>query len=128
MFCSFLCSECQVLKGIHLRNCIMRQPFGQLKVTVVQGKRLVIRDFKSSDPYVVLKLGTQVISSSALFIICCLVSTFSSIIKCLTSFVLDNMYVSLLSAMIDFSFFLFSNKNFNYPSCVFCDRWQRLRL
>ncbi|KAL9455538.1 hypothetical protein AB3S75_004874 [Citrus x aurantiifolia] len=37
----------------------MRQPFGQLKVTVVQGKRLVIRDFKSSDPYVVLKLGTQ---------------------------------------------------------------------
>ncbi|XP_060186579.1 protein C2-DOMAIN ABA-RELATED 11-like [Lycium barbarum] len=32
---------------------------GLLKVTVVQGRRLVIRDFKSSDPYVVLKLGNQ---------------------------------------------------------------------
>nr|DAD20210.1 TPA_asm: hypothetical protein HUJ06_021673 [Nelumbo nucifera] len=32
---------------------------GHLKVTVVQGKRLVIRDFKSSDPYVVVKLGNQ---------------------------------------------------------------------
>ncbi|KAM5588947.1 hypothetical protein ABKV19_007084 [Rosa sericea] len=32
---------------------------GELKVTVVQGKRLVIRDFKSSDPYVVVKLGNQ---------------------------------------------------------------------
>lgn len=32
-----------------------------LKVIVVQGKRLVIRDFKSSDPYVVVKLGDQVI-------------------------------------------------------------------
>jgi len=31
-----------------------------LKVIVVQGKRLVIRDFKSSDPYVVVKLGNQV--------------------------------------------------------------------
>ncbi|XP_014508157.1 protein C2-DOMAIN ABA-RELATED 11 [Vigna radiata var. radiata] len=30
-----------------------------LKVIVVQGKRLVIRDFKSSDPYVVVKLGDQ---------------------------------------------------------------------
>ncbi|KAG2407078.1 Protein C2-DOMAIN ABA-RELATED 11 [Vigna angularis] len=30
-----------------------------LKVIVVQGKRLVIRDFKSSDPYVVVKLGNQ---------------------------------------------------------------------
>ncbi|KAL6220267.1 hypothetical protein ACLB2K_008023 [Fragaria x ananassa] len=34
-------------------------PLGLLKVTVVQGKRLVIRDFKSSDPYVVVKLGNQ---------------------------------------------------------------------
>lgn len=33
---------------------------GQIKVVVVHGKRLVIRDFKSSDPYVVLKLGNQV--------------------------------------------------------------------
>jgi len=32
---------------------------GLLKVMVVQGKRLVIRDFKSSDPYVVVKLGGQ---------------------------------------------------------------------
>lgn len=32
---------------------------GVLKVTVMQGKRLVIRDFKSSDPYVVVKFGNQ---------------------------------------------------------------------
>ncbi|XP_071920324.1 protein C2-DOMAIN ABA-RELATED 11 isoform X1 [Coffea arabica] len=32
---------------------------GQIKVEVVHGKRLVIRDFKSSDPYVLLKLGNQ---------------------------------------------------------------------
>ncbi|XP_056171680.1 protein C2-DOMAIN ABA-RELATED 11-like isoform X1 [Syzygium oleosum] len=38
----------------------MGEHLGQLKVTVVQGKRLVIRDFKSSDPYVVVKLGSQV--------------------------------------------------------------------
>ncbi|KAJ4831102.1 Protein C2-DOMAIN ABA-RELATED 11 [Turnera subulata] len=37
----------------------MGEPLGLLKVTVVQGKRLVIRDFKSSDPYVVLKLHNQ---------------------------------------------------------------------
>ncbi|ESW26053.1 hypothetical protein PHAVU_003G087500 [Phaseolus vulgaris] len=30
-----------------------------LRVIVVKGKRLVIRDFKSSDPYVVVKLGNQ---------------------------------------------------------------------
>ncbi|XP_030512872.1 protein C2-DOMAIN ABA-RELATED 11 isoform X2 [Rhodamnia argentea] len=38
----------------------MGENLGQLKVTVVRGKRLVIRDFKSSDPYVVVKLGSQV--------------------------------------------------------------------
>lgn len=38
----------------------MTEQLGLLKVIVVQGKRLVIRDFKSSDPYVVLKLGNQV--------------------------------------------------------------------
>lgn len=39
----------------------MEELSGQLlKVVVVRGKRLVIRDFKSSDPYVVLKLGNQV--------------------------------------------------------------------
>ncbi|XP_062114130.1 protein C2-DOMAIN ABA-RELATED 5-like [Humulus lupulus] len=38
---------------------IMEEQLGLLKVVVVQGKRLVIRDFKSSDPYVVVKLGNQ---------------------------------------------------------------------
>ncbi|KAK9267522.1 hypothetical protein L1049_009950 [Liquidambar formosana] len=37
----------------------MGEPLGLLKVNVVQGRRLVIRDFKSSDPYVVVKLGNQ---------------------------------------------------------------------
>ncbi|XP_062109657.1 protein C2-DOMAIN ABA-RELATED 11-like [Humulus lupulus] len=36
----------------------MEEQLGLLKV-VVQGKRLVIQDFKSSDPYVVVKLGNQ---------------------------------------------------------------------
>lgn len=39
---------------------MMSEQLGLLKVIVVQGKRLVIRDFKTSDPYVVLKLGNQV--------------------------------------------------------------------
>ncbi|KAI8001944.1 Protein C2-DOMAIN ABA-RELATED 11 [Camellia lanceoleosa] len=38
---------------------IMGEPNGQLKVTVVRGKKLVVRDFKSSDPYVIVKLGNQ---------------------------------------------------------------------
>lgn len=38
----------------------MGEQLGILKVIVVQGKRLVIRDFKTSDPYVVVKLGNQV--------------------------------------------------------------------
>ncbi|KAF7119330.1 hypothetical protein RHSIM_Rhsim13G0140400 [Rhododendron simsii] len=37
----------------------MGEPLGLLKVIVVQGKRLVVRDFKSSDPYVIVKLGNQ---------------------------------------------------------------------
>ncbi|XP_022723526.1 protein C2-DOMAIN ABA-RELATED 11 [Durio zibethinus] len=37
----------------------MGELLGLLKVVVVQGKRLVIRDFKSSDPYVVVKLDDQ---------------------------------------------------------------------
>lgn len=42
----------------------MEEPSGLLlKVVVVQGKRLVIRDFKSSDPYVVLKLGNQTVKT-----------------------------------------------------------------
>lgn len=40
----------------------MGDPLGLLKVTVVRGKGLVIRDFKSSDPYVVIKVGDQVVS------------------------------------------------------------------
>lgn len=39
----------------------MEEELGMLKVVVVQGRRLVIRDFKSSDPYVVVQLGNQVI-------------------------------------------------------------------
>ncbi|XVF75158.1 hypothetical protein PTKIN_Ptkin13bG0164800 [Pterospermum kingtungense] len=38
----------------------MGELLGLLKVMVVQGKKLVIRDFKTSDPYVVVKLGDQV--------------------------------------------------------------------
>lgn len=37
----------------------MGEELGLIKVVVVLGKRLVIRDFKSSDPYVILKLGSQ---------------------------------------------------------------------
>ncbi|XAR65766.1 hypothetical protein NMG60_11010004 [Bertholletia excelsa] len=37
----------------------MGEPLGLLKVTVVRGRRLVIRDFKSSDPYVIIKLRNQ---------------------------------------------------------------------
>ncbi|XP_052202934.1 protein C2-DOMAIN ABA-RELATED 11 [Diospyros lotus] len=37
----------------------MADSLGLVKVTVVQGKNLVIRDFKSSDPYVIVKLGNQ---------------------------------------------------------------------
>lgn len=47
----------------------MVEPLGLLKVMVVQGKRLVIRDFKSSDPYVVVKLGSQVILDSKIGVI-----------------------------------------------------------
>ncbi|KAH0692710.1 hypothetical protein KY290_020837 [Solanum tuberosum] len=38
----------------------MGDKLGQIKVTVIKGRRLVIRDFKTSDPYVILKLGNQV--------------------------------------------------------------------
>ncbi|XP_038691205.1 protein C2-DOMAIN ABA-RELATED 11-like [Tripterygium wilfordii] len=37
----------------------MGEDIGVLKVVVAQGKDLVIRDFRSSDPYVVMKLGDQ---------------------------------------------------------------------
>ncbi|GMH15750.1 hypothetical protein Nepgr_017591 [Nepenthes gracilis] len=38
----------------------MAEPAGLLKVVVVQGKSLVVRDFRSSDPYVVVKIGNQI--------------------------------------------------------------------
>uniref|UniRef100_A0A6N2KA28 C2 domain-containing protein n=1 Tax=Salix viminalis TaxID=40686 RepID=A0A6N2KA28_SALVM len=37
----------------------MGEQLGLLKVTVVKGIKLVIRDFRTSDPYVVVKLGNQ---------------------------------------------------------------------
>lgn len=39
----------------------MEEELRLLKVVVLQGRSLVIRDFRSSDPYVVVKLGNQVI-------------------------------------------------------------------
>uniref|UniRef100_A0A0C9RFV5 TSA: Wollemia nobilis Ref_Wollemi_Transcript_29325_966 transcribed RNA sequence n=1 Tax=Wollemia nobilis TaxID=56998 RepID=A0A0C9RFV5_9CONI len=36
---------------------------GLLKVRVVKGTRLAVRDIRSSDPYVVLKLGDQVVKT-----------------------------------------------------------------
>ncbi|WZZ02088.1 hypothetical protein YC2023_074416 [Brassica napus] len=41
------------------RKSEMGEPLGLLQVTVIRGKKLVIRDFKSSDPYVIVKLGTE---------------------------------------------------------------------
>ncbi|WOK92967.1 hypothetical protein Cni_G01659 [Canna indica] len=38
----------------------MEKADGLLKVIIVRGKNLVIRDFTSSDPYVVLKVGNQI--------------------------------------------------------------------
>ncbi|KAG7012633.1 Protein C2-DOMAIN ABA-RELATED 11, partial [Cucurbita argyrosperma subsp. argyrosperma] len=39
---------------------------GRLKVIIIQGRDLVIRDFKTSDPYVVVKLGKQSVSVNVL--------------------------------------------------------------
>ena len=52
-----------------------------LKVIVVQGKRLVIRDFKSSDPYVVVKLGSQVLRIYISFFGYAIISTLCRIVK-----------------------------------------------
>ncbi|GAA0145129.1 hypothetical protein Leryth_011004 [Lithospermum erythrorhizon] len=38
---------------------VMGETTGQIKVIVARGKSLVVRDFKSSDPYVIVKLGNQ---------------------------------------------------------------------
>ncbi|KAM3338515.1 protein C2-DOMAIN ABA-RELATED 11 [Capsicum galapagoense] len=46
-------------KFVTLLSWIMEDKIGQIKVTVVKGRGLVIRDFKTSDPYVILKLGNQ---------------------------------------------------------------------
>ena len=46
----------------------MGEQLGLLKVTVVKGRKLVIRDFKTSDPYVVVKLGNQVILGSIILV------------------------------------------------------------
>ncbi|MCD7447632.1 Protein C2-DOMAIN ABA-RELATED 11 [Datura stramonium] len=48
----------------------MEDKLGQIKVTVVKGRHLVIRDFKTSDPYVILKLGNQTAKTKV--INCCL--------------------------------------------------------
>lgn len=60
----------------------MGEPLGLVKVIVVQGKRLAVRDFKSSDPYVILKLGNQVLY--VFFIM-----FFVEFVDSITSFVLD---------------------------------------
>ncbi|RDX89519.1 Protein C2-DOMAIN ABA-RELATED 11, partial [Mucuna pruriens] len=54
----------------YLSSSIMGEQLRLLKVIVVQGKRLVIRDFRSSDPYVVVKLGNQ--TAKTRVINCCL--------------------------------------------------------
>ncbi|KAK6917885.1 C2 domain [Dillenia turbinata] len=45
----------------------MGELIGLLKVTVVQGKRLAVRDFKSSDPYVIVKLGNQTAKTKVIY-------------------------------------------------------------
>lgn len=45
----------------------MEQGGGLLKVIIVKGNDLAIRDFKSSDPYVVTKLGKQASLHFSLF-------------------------------------------------------------
>ncbi|CAM8905694.1 unnamed protein product [Rhodiola kirilowii] len=48
----------------------MGEPLGQLQVTVVQGKKLAVRDFKSSDPYVILKLDDQQVAKTKVISSC----------------------------------------------------------
>ncbi|CAJ1972459.1 unnamed protein product [Sphenostylis stenocarpa] len=52
-------SQALVFLALFFEYNKMTEQLGVLKIIVVQGKRLVIRDFKNSDPYVVLKLGNQ---------------------------------------------------------------------
>ncbi|KAK9133986.1 hypothetical protein Scep_013514 [Stephania cephalantha] len=44
----------------------MGKTIGLLKVSVLRGLRLVIRDFRTSDPYVVLKLDNQVVKTKVI--------------------------------------------------------------
>ena len=48
----------------------MEEGAGVLKVIVSKGKSLAIRDFTSSDPYVVVKLGKQVVSIFVVLVYC----------------------------------------------------------
>ncbi|KAK9156348.1 hypothetical protein Sjap_003828 [Stephania japonica] len=45
---------------------LMGKTIGLLKVSVLRGQRLVIRDFRTSDPYVVLKLDNQVVKTKVI--------------------------------------------------------------
>lgn len=58
--------------GLFVYELIMGDKFGQLKVTVVKGRSLAIRDFNSSDPYVILKLGKQVVPDVSYIFLCSL--------------------------------------------------------
>lgn len=68
MICEIFLIWFDLVKGVFDLQ-VMGEQLGELKVTVVQGKTLVIRDFKSSDPYVVLKLGNQVMILNVVFVI-----------------------------------------------------------
>ena len=82
---------------------------GQIKVEVVHGKRLVIRDFKSSDPYVLLKLGNQV------FFLCILLLSYTppSVI-----FFLMHLHHSFLLLLLSFISPPKNNNIFFFCFCV----------
>lgn len=49
------------------RRANMEENVGLVKVIIVQGRNLAIRDFMSSDPYVVVRVGNQVSFFAAVF-------------------------------------------------------------
>lgn len=57
---TFLFIRCCIWFKVSCKTRCMEEAIGVLKVAVVRGKGLVVRDFTSSDPYVILKLGNQV--------------------------------------------------------------------
>lgn len=67
----------------------MAEPTGRLKVVIIQGKSLVIRDFRSSDPYVVVKLGKQVINSQSRNAV-----VFSSRFRFVLAFAIDDNHLT----------------------------------